>query len=81
MAKKYNEKAVFPITNEQIDQLREFFPNIDELILDAKKMNEAASDKLVELLDDNYDPTPACTRLEHLWDYICWQSRHPDEDD
>lgn len=63
--------ANFNILDEQIEKLRPFLNNIDELIIgDINDFFLALDDAILKATDINFDPTPTSYMLEDIYDNI-----------
>ncbi len=68
----------FVITNEQIEKLRPYLPNIDELVQkDIGDFQEELNDAIVYWLDSSngYEHTTTSLYLEELYDLIYEQNK------
>ena len=72
------DNITFIITKEQIEQLRPYMPNIDELVLmKIIAFQEELNDAIVYYLDsDNgYEETPTSMFLQDIYDEIYNQNK------
>lgn len=72
------DNITFVITKEQIEQLRPYMPNIDELVLmPISVFQEELNDAIVYYLDsDNgYEETPTSMFLQDIYDEIYNQNK------
>ena len=65
----------FIITKEQIETLRPFMPNIDELVNgELNDLEEAIKDEIMDALDDEWADTKDSIILQRLFDEIFYQN-------
>lgn len=65
----------FIITKEQIETLRPFMPNIDELVNgELNDLEEAIKDEIMDALDDEWADTKESIILQRLFDEIFYQN-------
>lgn len=65
----------FIITDEQIEKLRPYLKNIDELLFDHDKFEDELDSAILYETDRNFDPTPTSLMLERIYDDIYWQNK------
>ena len=73
MQQEFIKEATFKITQKQVQKLRPYLPNIDELISgDIDEFQEELNDAIVYYLDSNngYEHTPTSIMLEDIYDEI-----------
>lgn len=74
----------FIITNEQIEKLRPYLPDIDELVQkDIEEFQEELNDAIVYWLDSSngYEHTPESMYLEELYDLIYEQNKQNESEE
>ena len=64
------QSAAFRITKEQIEKLRPYLPNIDELVLDYEEFQTKLDDAIIDELDANYNDTETSIMLQRIYDEI-----------
>ena len=64
------QSQAFRITKEQIEKLRPYLPNIDELVLDYEEFQTKLDDAIIDELDENYEDTETSVMLQKLYDEI-----------
>ena len=64
------QSTAFRITKEQIEKLRPYLPNIDELVLDYEEFQTKLDDAIIDELDENYDDTETSIMLQKIYDEI-----------
>ncbi len=65
----------FLITDEQVEQLKPFMPNIEEIIkLGLGEFLTELNYLIIDALDKDYNSTPASDKLEKLYDDIYYQN-------
>ena len=64
------QSTAFRITKEQIEKLRPYLPNIDELVLDYEEFQTKLDDAIIDELDENYDDTETSIMLQRIYDEI-----------
>ena len=68
------QSTAFRITKEQIEKLRPYLPNIDELVLDYEEFQTKLDDAIIDELDENYDDTEVSIMLQRIYDEIYKQN-------
>ena len=68
------QSTAFRITKEQIEKLRPYLPNIDELVLDYEEFQTKLDDAIIDELDENYDDTEVSNMLQRIYDEIYTQN-------
>lgn len=64
------QSTAFRITKEQIEKLRPYLPNIDELVLDYEEFQTKLDDAIIDELDANYNDTETSIMLQRIYDEI-----------
>ncbi len=64
------QSTAFRITKEQIEKLRPYLPNIDELVLDYEEFQTKLDDAIIDELDANYNDTETSIMLQKIYDEI-----------
>lgn len=64
------QSTAFRITKEQIEMLRPYLPNIDELVLDYEEFQTKLDDAIIDELDENYNDTDTSIMLQKIYDEI-----------
>ncbi len=64
------QSTAFRITKEQIEKLRPYLPNIDELVLDYEEFQTKLDDAIIDELDENYNDTDTSIMLQKIYDEI-----------
>ena len=64
------QSTAFRITKEQIEKLRSYLPNIDELVLDYEEFQTKLDDAIIDELDENYNDTETSIMLQKIYDEI-----------
>lgn len=68
------QSKAFKITDEQIEKLRPYLPDIDELIKDYSQFETRLDDAIIDELDENYDDTEISIMLQRIYDEIYKQN-------
>lgn len=68
------QSKTFKITDEQIEKLRPYLPDIDELIKDYSQFETRLDDAIIDELDENYDDTEVSIMLQRIYDEIYKQN-------
>lgn len=68
------QSKAFKITDEQIERLRPYLPDIDELIKDYSQFETRLDDAIIDELDENYDDTEVSIMLQRIYDEIYKQN-------
>lgn len=77
MQQEFIKEATFKITQKQVQKLRPYLPNIDELIQgELEDFQDALSDRMLDFLDakNDYEPTKIGIMLEDIYDEIYYQN-------
>ena len=64
------QSKAFKITEEQIEKLRPYLPDIDELIQDYSRFEIRLDDAIIDELDENYEDTETSVMLQKSYDEI-----------
>ena len=64
------QSTAFRITKEQIEKLRPYLPNIDELVLDYEEFQTKLDDAIIDELDEKYNDTDTSIMLQKIYDEI-----------
>ena len=64
------QSTAFRITKDQIEKLRPYLPNIDELVLDYEEFQTKLDDAIIDELDENYNDTETSIMLQKIYDEI-----------
>nr|DAQ28248.1 MAG TPA: hypothetical protein [Caudoviricetes sp.] len=71
------QSKAFIITKEQIEKIRSFMPEIDDLMQNYSKFENALDDAIIgelEFRDDEYWDTPNSIMLQKIYDEIYRQN-------
>ena len=76
MQQEFIKEATFKITPKQLEKIRPYLENIDELLQDYELFQEELDDAIVYYLDSNngYEHTPTSIMLEEIYDEIYYQN-------
>ncbi|MDE6441211.1 MAG: hypothetical protein K2L12_00475 [Clostridia bacterium] len=69
------EKAKFKITYEQLEKIRPYIENLDELLNNYSEFQTELNDAIVMELDEDYEDTDLSTMLQNIYDEIYLQNK------
>lgn len=72
---KFVKEAVFKITQEQIDKIRPYMKDLDELLKDHDRFEDELNDAIVYELGDDYEDTDASLMLQDVYDEVYEQNK------
>jgi hypothetical protein len=69
------ENANFKITYRQLEKIRPYLPNVDELLQNIGKFQTELNDAIIFQLDKDYEDTAASIMLQNVYDEIYHQNK------